>query len=175
MHHSLGYSSADSQMHWTSPLLSILRFFAGVMDHLQQKQAARYLVHVLSPIYRILDEGGDLTAESGPQIGEQVACLSPCALTSDDLKQLATEVRDLVQTKVGTSVFSRTWESMRQRVAGKREERRDARNRLVSLRLESNSGAHIQAFTDPKAFADRRSKKVVNKKDSKKRRVKAFA
>jgi U3 small nucleolar RNA-associated protein 20 len=99
----------------------------------------------------------------------------PCALTSDDLKQLATEVRDLVQTKVGTSVFSRTWESMRQRVAGKREERRDARNRLVSLRLESNSGAHIQAFTDPKAFADRRSKKVVNKKDSKKRRVKAFA
>jgi U3 small nucleolar RNA-associated protein 20 len=114
--------------------LSILRFFAGVMDHLRQKQAERYLVHVLSPIYRILDEGGDLTAESGAQIGEQGGIGETHTLTTDDLKQLATEVRDLVQNKVGTSMFSRTWESMRQKVAGKREERRDARNRLVSLR-----------------------------------------
>ena len=103
------------------------------MDHLEQKQAERYLVHVLSPIYRVLDEGGDLTAESGAQIGELAGSSGPLALTTDDLKQLATEVRDLVQSKVGTSMFSRTWESMRQRVAGKREERRDARNRLVSL------------------------------------------
>lgn len=50
--------------------MSILRFFAGIMEHLDVKQARRFLLHVLSPIQRVLDESGDLAAETGPQIGE---------------------------------------------------------------------------------------------------------
>jgi U3 small nucleolar RNA-associated protein 20 len=50
---------------------------------------------------------------------------------SDDLKQLATEVRDFVQNKVGTTEFSKVWEGMRRKVSERREERRDAKNRLV--------------------------------------------
>ncbi len=49
--------------------MAILRFFAGVMEHLDVKHARRFMLHVLSPIYRVLDEGGDLASEAGPQIG----------------------------------------------------------------------------------------------------------
>ena len=59
-----------SNTHWTAPLLSVLRFFAGVMEHLDVAQARRFLVHVLSPIYRVLDDSGDLTSETGTQIGK---------------------------------------------------------------------------------------------------------
>ena len=53
---------------------------------------------------------------------------------SDDLKQLATEVRDFVQNKVGTTEFSRVWEDLRKKVAEKRGERRDAKNVMVRRR-----------------------------------------
>jgi len=52
----------------------------------------------------------------------------------DDLKQLATEVRDFVQNKVGTTEFSRVWEDLRKKVAEKRGERRDAKNVMVRRR-----------------------------------------
>ena len=52
----------------------------------------------------------------------------------DDLKQLATEVRDFVQNKVGTTEFSRVWEELRKKVAEKRGERRDAKNVMVRRR-----------------------------------------
>ena len=52
---------------------------------------------------------------------------------SDEMRQLATEVRDFVQSKVGTTEFSRAWEELRRRVSERREGRKDARNRLVRL------------------------------------------
>ena len=113
--------------------MAILRFFAGVMEHLDVKNAKRFMLHVLSPIYRVLDEGGDLAAESGQQIGKSAQLGIRCDHSrADDLRQLATEVRDFVQTKVGTTEFSKTWESMRKRVSAKRDERRDARVQMVS-------------------------------------------
>jgi U3 small nucleolar RNA-associated protein 20 len=54
-------------------------------------------------------------------------------MTVDELRQLATEVRDFVQSKVGTTDFSRAWDGLRKRVNERREGRKDARNRLVSL------------------------------------------
>ena len=66
---------------------------------------------------------------------------------------------------------------MRRKVTEKREERRDARNRFVNSmpHLEGRKKTDRQAVSDPKGFAERKSKKGVIKKDSKKRRVKAFA
>lgn len=54
---------------WTQPLMAILRFFAGVMEHLDQAQAKGFLVHVLNPIHRITDESGDLASAQGEGIG----------------------------------------------------------------------------------------------------------
>jgi U3 small nucleolar RNA-associated protein 20 len=81
-----------------------------------------------------------------------------------------------VQSKVGTTDFSRTWETMRRKVSEKRDERRDARNQMVRIYCWTDgSNADIQAVRDPKTWAERKSKKGAIKKDSKKRRVKAFA
>lgn len=56
----------------------------------------------------------------------------------DELRQLATEVRDFVQNKIGSSEFSRTWEDIRKRSGSKREERRDAKHRMVSLGIQAH-------------------------------------
>ncbi|WVF66714.1 hypothetical protein IAT40_001456 [Kwoniella sp. CBS 6097] len=131
---------------WSAPILSILRFFAGVYEHLNKEQGRTYLVHILSPVYRILDEGGDLANTEDSQI--------------DDLRTLATQVREFVQTKAGSSAFSSTWEKLRRSTVSRREERRDQRNKMV--------------FTDPKKWAARKGKKVERGKEGKKRRMKAF-
>lgn len=50
--------------------MAILRFFAGVMERLDQTQAKGFLVHVLNPIHRITDESGDLAQAQGEGLGK---------------------------------------------------------------------------------------------------------
>lgn len=50
--------------------MAILRFFAGVLEHLDADQAKGFLVHVLNPIHRITDESGDLSVAQGESIGK---------------------------------------------------------------------------------------------------------
>jgi U3 small nucleolar RNA-associated protein 20 len=92
---------------------------------------------------------------------------------------LGVEVRDFVQTKVGVTDFSRVWENLRRHTTEKREDRRQAKNQLVSPHSLSSTGqeldADIQATRDPKAYAERQGKRMTMKKDSKKRKVKSFA
>lgn len=64
-----------------------------------------------------------------------------------------------MQNKVGTTLFSRTWEQLRRNVVEKRASRKEARTRL--------------AVVDPRAYAQRQEKRSVNKKESKKRKVHA--
>jgi hypothetical protein len=52
--------------------MAILRFFAGVLESLDQDQAKGFLVHVLNPIHRITDESGDLSAAQGESIGKSL-------------------------------------------------------------------------------------------------------
>lgn len=130
--------SADRhfQNPWTQPLMAILRFFAGVVEHLNQDQARSFLVHVLNPIHRITDESGDLAAAQGEGLGERLSWTCPVKRTmiygTDDLRQLATEVRDFVQNKVGVTDFSRVWEGLRRHTSERREGRRQAKHQLVS-------------------------------------------
>lgn len=55
-----GWKLTQLKAHWTAPLMSILRFFAGAFESFPAAQAKHFSMHALSPIYRILDEGGDL-------------------------------------------------------------------------------------------------------------------
>ncbi|ORY25251.1 hypothetical protein BCR39DRAFT_485643 [Naematelia encephala] len=143
-----GHEIFRSGTSWAAPVTSVLRFFAGVFEALDVDQAKHFLPHILSPVYRILDEGGDLTsADSGAGV--------------DELKQLALEVRDFVQTKVGATSFSTAWEALRRKVGEKREGRKAERTRL--------------AVSDPKKWAGRKEKRGVMKKESKKRKVKSFS
>lgn len=131
---------------FTGPLQSILRFFAGITQAFSVSQARHYLPHILNPIYRILDEGGDLQGLEGESI--------------DQLRKLTIEIRDFVQDKVGTTAFSKTWEQVRRKTFKKRKERKDHRDQLV--------------IKDPQAWAQRKEKRGVNKKESKKRKTNAF-
>jgi U3 small nucleolar RNA-associated protein 20 len=95
---------------------------------------------------------------------------------ADDLRQLGVEVRDFVQTKVGVTDFSRVWENLRRHTTEKREDRRQAKNQLVrSHKYYMMTETDDQATRDPKAYAERQGKRMVMKKDSKKRKVKSFA
>jgi hypothetical protein len=60
--------------------MAILRFFAGVLESLDQDQAKGFLVHVLNPIHRITDESGDLSAAQGESIGESIFQYLACVL-----------------------------------------------------------------------------------------------
>ncbi|WVR04081.1 hypothetical protein IAU60_001080 [Kwoniella sp. DSM 27419] len=139
-------NSMQASERWSAPILSILRFFAGVYEHLSVKQGRGYLLHILSPVYRILDEGGDLSNGDDSQV--------------DDLRQLATQIREFIQTKAGSTAFSSVWEKLRRATQGKREERRDARNKMV--------------FNDPERWAARKGRKVERGKEGKKRKIKTF-
>jgi len=61
--------------------MAILRFFAGVLESLDQDQAKGFLVHVLNPIHRITDESGDLSAAQGESIGK--SSLDPSHISWD--------------------------------------------------------------------------------------------
>ncbi|WWC59942.1 uncharacterized protein I303_102505 [Kwoniella dejecticola CBS 10117] len=131
---------------WSAPILSILRFFAGVYESLSPKQGKVYLMHILSPVYRILDDGGDLAKTDDAQI--------------EELRQLAIQVREFVQSKAGSSAFSSVWEKLRRATITKREGRREDKVKL--------------AFNDPAKFAEMKSKKVIRGKEGKKRKMKSM-
>ncbi|WWC98879.1 hypothetical protein V866_005773 [Kwoniella sp. B9012] len=131
---------------WSAPILSILRFFAGVYEALSAKQGKTYLMHILSPIYRILDEGGDLAKNEDGQV--------------EELRQLSMQIREFVQSKAGTSAFSTVWEKLRRSTINRREGRREEKVKL--------------AITDPVKFAERKSKKVIRGKEGKKRKMNVF-
>lgn len=121
--------------------MATLRFFAGIYETFTSAQASHFLIHVLTPLHRILDENGDLPpSETGGKIGKSTHQRWPSSKLRgllDELRNLALEVREFIQAKVGTSEFSKAWEGVRRRVNEKREVRRDARNRLV--RADFNS------------------------------------
>jgi hypothetical protein len=52
-------------------------------------------------------------------------------LAAEELKSLALELQNLVQTKVGTTKFSNAYNTIRQSVLGVQRERRDARVQQV--------------------------------------------
>jgi len=83
-----------------------------------------------------------------------------------------------VQNKVGVTDFSRVWENLRRHTTEKREDRRQAKNQMVCYSRNGQVQVRrltIQATRDPKAYAERQGKRMTMKKDSKKRKVKAFA
>ncbi|WVO17934.1 hypothetical protein L204_105632 [Cryptococcus depauperatus] len=139
-------NSPQSSQPWSLPILSILRFFAGLTERFCQEQATEFLIHTLSPIYRILDEGGDLKQLEDKQV--------------DDLREMATQIREFIQKKVGTLAFSRTWEKLRRATQAKRQERREERVKM--------------AITNPEKHAGRRERKSERAKESKKRKIQAF-
>lgn len=109
-----------------------------MINHLPVERLERYLRHVLSPIYRIVDDEGDVRITPGDQqLGklERRSLFHPVddTIHIEQLYELSIEVRDLVQNKVGTTAFSVVWEQLRKRSVEKRGSRKAEQHRMVRL------------------------------------------
>ncbi|THG95629.1 hypothetical protein EW026_g6070 [Hermanssonia centrifuga] len=127
---------------WHQPA-SVLRWFAAMVSFLEPAQVEKFLVHILSPVYRIAED--DTIRDSH----------------MDELKTLAVELQELVQSKVGTTKFANVYGRIRHNVVGIRRERKTARA--------------VQATTNPGAAANRKQQRNVAKKDNRKRKNNTFA
>lgn len=79
----------------------------------------------------------------------------------DEIKTIATELQDLVQSKVGTTKFSTIYNQIRQSALGVRRDRKTAKV--------------LQVLTNPEAAAKRKLHRNSIKKESRKRRDRSFA
>ncbi|KAG1731833.1 armadillo-type protein [Suillus paluster] len=135
--------NTSSQTTWSLAPLSILRFFAAMASHMPDSQLERFLPHILTPVYRITED--DTIRDAG----------------MEELKVTATELLDLLQNKVGTTIFANTYNRIRQGASSIQQERRVARA--------------TKATTNPEATAKRKLARNAGKKESRKRKNRAFA
>ncbi|KIK59622.1 hypothetical protein GYMLUDRAFT_74500 [Collybiopsis luxurians FD-317 M1] len=128
---------------WFHQPFAVLRWFAAMTSFLDAAILERFLVHILSPIYRITED--DTIRD----------------VKISELKDTAVELRDLVQSKVGTTKFSAVYNQIRQSVVTVQRERKEARV--------------LQIATNPQAAANRKAHKNLLKKESRKRKNQTFA
>jgi len=133
----------NSNANWTQQPLSIFRWFAAMATFMDADRLELFLVHILTPVYRITEDDGIHGNEM------------------EELKTLSVELQDLIQAKVGTTKFASVYSRIRQGALAIQRERKTART--------------IQATMDPKLAAKRKMQKNSLKKDSRKRKNKAFA
>ncbi|KAI0644852.1 armadillo-type protein [Trametes meyenii] len=94
---------------WSQQPAAVLKWFAAMVSYMEAVDVERFLMHILSPLYRIVEDD---------TIRDQYM---------DDLKTLAIELQDLVQNKVGTTKFGYVYNNIRQKVLTLRRDRRTAR------------------------------------------------
>ncbi|EJF56189.1 hypothetical protein DICSQDRAFT_71986 [Dichomitus squalens LYAD-421 SS1] len=135
-------SKARSAANWSQQPAAVLKWFAAMVSYMDGDVVEQFLVHILNPVYRIVED--DTVRD--PQM--------------EELKTLAVELQDLVQTKVGTSRFSNVYNGIRQQVLSVRRDRKAARV--------------IQSTTDPVVAAKRRLQRNAAKKQSRKRKNEEF-
>ncbi|KAF9060675.1 armadillo-type protein [Rhodocollybia butyracea] len=127
---------------WNYQPFAVLRWFAAMTSFLDASTLERFLVHILSPIYRIIEDD----------------TIHDTKMT--ELKDTAVELRDLLQSKVGTTKFSAVYNQIRQGVVAVQRERKEARV--------------LQIATNPQAAASRKAHKNTVKKESRKRKNQTF-
>ncbi|KAK1236291.1 U3 snoRNP protein [Marasmius sp. AFHP31] len=128
---------------WSTQPMSVLRWFAAMASYLESGVLERFLVHILSPVYRITEDD----TIHDPKMAE--------------LKDIAVELRDLVQSKVGANKFANVYNQIRQGALSVRQGRKEAKI--------------LQMATNPQAAAARKAHRNSVKKDSRKRKNQSFS
>lgn len=121
---------------------AVLKWFAAMTSQLEPPVVSRFLVHILSPILRIVDD------DQAPE----------------DLKTLANEVQDMVQEHVGSVAFTRVYTHVKQTLLDKRRERKHSRlletiadpERAAKRRAARNAGKHMSRKRKNQAFKGQR-------------------
>jgi U3 small nucleolar RNA-associated protein 20 len=127
---------------------------------MEQKQLEQFLLHILTPIYQLLEDD---------TIQDPQMCMSFHSLlnihifqpTTEELKTLSTELQDLVQTKVRVTKFSAIYNQIHQGTLGACKERKSAKV--------------VQATINSKTATKRKAQRNMIKKESRKRKDHGFA
>lgn len=90
----------------------------------------QFLPHILTPVYRITEDDTIRDAGMGMYIASRIVHALMSA--AEELKTTATELLDLLQTKVGTTAFANIYNRIRQGASTIQQERRVARATRVS-------------------------------------------
>ncbi|WFD24759.1 U3 snoRNP protein [Malassezia equina] len=122
---------------------AVLKWFAAMTSQLEAPVISRFLVHILSPILRMMDD------EQAPE----------------DLKTLANEVQDMVQEHVGPVAFTRVYTHVKQTLLEKRRTRKHTRllenmadpERAAKRRAARNAGKHMSRKRKNQAFKVQRT------------------
>lgn len=149
-------------------------------SHMESEELEKYLNHILSPVYRILDDDTIRDSNMGRRSLSGTTSMILTSTCADEVKTLAQELQTLVQTKVGTTKFSNAHNRIRQGVLGVRRDRKTAR--VMQVRLTNAFALSFgfslvwppQTTTNPEASAKRKMQRNVLKKDSRKRKNQAF-
>ncbi|KAK4055206.1 U3 snoRNP protein [Microbotryomycetes sp. JL201] len=128
---------------WSLQPASILRWFAAAVSFLDKSTVEQFLVHMVTPLFRMTEDPN----VQDPQMGE--------------LQTLAQEVQEVLQAKVGSTVFANAYNSVRQRAVQRRHERKTMRAQ--------------QVLNDPEQEAKRKAKRNDQKAKQRKRKNAAFA
>ncbi|EJT96886.1 hypothetical protein DACRYDRAFT_119713 [Dacryopinax primogenitus] len=132
-------SASLSSSSWSQHPLAVLRWLAGMSAHLEPEVLKGFLPHILGPLYRIMEDDNIRDKEM------------------DELKTLGRDLQDLLQQKVGTTVFANSYNAVRQRVGEVRRERKEKRV--------------VREMTAPEAAARDRQRRNTMKERGKKRKA----
>ncbi|KAG7091487.1 hypothetical protein E1B28_010518 [Marasmius oreades] len=114
-------NKASMPSNWVNRPMSVLRWFAVMTSYLESDVLERFLVHILSPVYRITEDD----TIHDPKMSE--------------LKDVSVELRDLVQSKVGATKFSGVYNQIRQGVLSVQKERKEAK--ILQLAINPQAAA----------------------------------
>jgi len=120
-------------------------------NYMEATVLQEFLIHILSPIYRITEDD---------TIRDQ---------QMDELKTTAVELQDLVQRKVGTTKFAVTYNKIRQTVLGVQRERRTARVTKFATNPEAAARRKQQRSVAKKEGRKRKNATFADKKGRLKR------
>jgi len=137
---------------WTHQPLSVLRWFAAMASYMDPSRLEIFLVHILSPVYRITED--DTIRDSH----------------MDELKTLAVELQELIQAKVGTTKFANAYSRIRQNVLSVRQDRRTARVMQVTANPEAAAKRKLQRNSIKKDSRKRKNSAFADAKGRIKRR-----
>ncbi|KAJ7773253.1 armadillo-type protein, partial [Mycena metata] len=128
-----------STPNWSQQPLAALRWFAAMAAHMEADRLEKFLVHVLTPTYRIAED--DTIRDT----------------QMEELKTVCIELQDLIQSKVGTTKFSTAYNQIRQGVLGVQRERKTTRALQVTVNPEAAARRKMQRNSIKKESKKRKS------------------
>lgn len=104
-----------------------------MVSYMDADALGRYLVHILTPVYQLLNDDTVRDTDMGTSLDLHNCLLLKTRL--DDIKAAAQELQDMIQTKVGTTTFTTVYSQIRQGNLAVRRERKAKMAILVGIQI----------------------------------------